>query len=116
MDFKTKYEAESLEGLYRAICEAHAFGNTIVKGASLAQMKYCDIPLQKYRNDILNDLDNLMVVDQLQYLPDDILVKVDCTGRAMSLENRIPLLDKRIIEFAGTIPSNLKYDVITSKK
>ena len=116
MDFKTKYEAESLEGLYRAICEAYAFGNTIVKGSSLAQMKHCDTPLQKYRNDILNDLDNLMLVDQLQYLPDDILVKVDCTGMAVSLENRIPLLDKRVIEFAWTVPSNIKYDGITSKK
>lgn len=115
-DFRKKCESESLEDLYRNICEAMSYGDDIVKRARLGKMKYDDVPLQKYRNSGLNDLDNLMLVDCLQYLPDDILVKVDSTGMAVSLENRIPLLDKRIIEFAWRVPTRYKYDGISTKK
>jgi len=47
--------------------------------------------------------------DFYNYLPEDILVKVDRASMLNSLEIRAPFLDYRIIEFAfGKIPSNLK--------
>ena len=116
MDFKTKYEASSLEGLYRAICESCACGNKVVNGVDLEGIKLDEVPLQSYSNKKLDMYENLMLVDQLQYLPDDILTKVDRTGMAVSLENRIPLLDKRIIEFAWSIPREMKYDGVVTKK
>ena len=42
------------------------------------------------------------------YLKDDLLVKVDRAGMAYSLETRVPLLDKRLVEFALNIDYNLK--------
>jgi asparagine synthase (glutamine-hydrolysing) len=51
----------------------------------------------------------IMALDALQYLPDDILVKVDRAAMACSLETRIPLLDHRIVEFAFKIPFNIKF-------
>lgn len=63
----------------------------------------------KYIIDYLNETkENLMLNDLLIYHPDDILVKVDRSGMAVSLETRIPLLDKDIIEFAWTLPLQYK--------
>jgi asparagine synthase (glutamine-hydrolysing) len=49
-----------------------------------------------------------MQFDQEYYLPDDILVKSDRMSMAHAVEVRPPFLDHRIIEFAATLPSNLK--------
>jgi len=46
------------------------------------------------------DIESLMLADLLCYLPDDLLVKVDRAGMAMSIECRSPFLDHRVVEFA----------------
>jgi asparagine synthase (glutamine-hydrolysing) len=52
--------------------------------------------------------DRYMQVDQNFYLPDDILYKTDRMSMAHSLEVRPPFLDSRIVDFAASLPQNLK--------
>lgn len=53
-------------------------------------------------------LNRQLYVDIKTYLVDDILVKVDRMSMAASLEARVPFLDHRFVEFAASIPGNLK--------
>lgn len=49
-----------------------------------------------------------LYVDTLSYLPDDILTKVDRMSMAVSLETRVPFLDKEVVELAFQVPDSLK--------
>ncbi len=53
-------------------------------------------------------LDATMLTDQMTYLPNDLLVKVDIASMANSLEARSPFLDHKVIEFAASLPEKLK--------
>jgi asparagine synthase (glutamine-hydrolysing) len=53
-------------------------------------------------------LSAIQYLDLKQYLPLDILTKVDRTSMAHSIEARVPLLDHKFVEFAATIPPALR--------
>lgn len=60
-------------------------------------------------------LDATLLTDQMTYLPNDLLVKVDIASMANSLEARSPFLDHKLIEFAASLPENIKMRGVETK-
>jgi asparagine synthase (glutamine-hydrolysing) len=60
-------------------------------------------------------LARLQYLDLVSYLPLDILTKVDRMSMAHSIEARVPLLDHVLIEFAATLPPDLRLRGDTAK-
>jgi asparagine synthase (glutamine-hydrolysing) len=60
-------------------------------------------------------LSNLQGLDVNNYLPLDILTKVDRMSMAHSIETRVPLLDHKLVEFAATIPPEMNLRGGTTK-
>ena len=56
----------------------------------------------------LGSLNRFLWLDQICFLPDDILYKTDRMSMAHSLEVRPPFLDHRLVEFCASLPARFK--------
>ncbi|MCG3137604.1 MAG: Asparagine synthetase [glutamine-hydrolyzing] 1 [Phycisphaerae bacterium] len=68
---------------------------------------------QRWRDDPLNQI---MLLDIHDQLPNDMLNKVDLASMAHNLEVRVPLLDPEVVEFAAALPSAWKLTAEQSKR
>jgi asparagine synthase (glutamine-hydrolysing) len=51
----------------------------------------------------------MMYLNFADYLPEDVLAKVDRASMAVGLEVRCPLLDRDVIEFAWSLPAAMRF-------
>lgn len=82
---------------------------SLVPGAQLLPLDQVDVKLR-------DPYSAMQLADMEYYFPDDILYKVDRASMAVSLESRIPMLDRDLLEFAWTLPVSFKYDGTSSKR
>lgn len=62
-----------------------------------------------------DDINSMLALDYITYLPDDILTKVDRATMSVGLEGREPLLDQRLVEWLAQIPGKTKLKDGTKK-
>jgi len=74
-------------------------GGTTRRARAVAQVAQAPLPAAG-----MSVLRQLMYADQLDYLPDDILVKLDRATMAASIESRVPLLAPALVRFAWRLP------------
>jgi asparagine synthase (glutamine-hydrolysing) len=60
-------------------------------------------------------LNRVLYLDLKGYLGEGVLTKVDRASMACSLEVRVPLLDRRVVEFAAALPPELRLRGMTTK-
>ena len=92
--------------LYKYLISKWTEPNNFVLGnnkidKSFGEKNYLNSPEESYKS-------HMMSFDALSYLPDDILVKVDRAAMSNSLETRVPLLDKDVVEFSLSLPELIK--------
>ena len=71
----------------------------------------CELPFAapRRRPAHWDSIESMAYFDSLNYLPENVLTKVDRASMAVSLETRVPLLDYRIVEFSTRLPLCLKF-------
>ncbi len=73
---------------------------------------------ENFSNKIYNDAKsplNFMLIDLQDYLPNDVLCKVDRAAMYNSLETRAPFLDNQILSFSQQIPEKYKINKNNNK-
>jgi len=107
-------------GLAAPTGASHAFWRSLMSrdtirslcGPALVEIEQQLEPLQGYIG-ALGDaadgplLDRCLLADQRFYLPSDMLMKVDAMSMAHGLEVRVPFLDRRVMDFAGQLHTDL---------
>ena len=96
--------AKSPEHLYELSNAQEAANLNIALDRNVHKYKHNTQPY----GDLKDTQSRIMLMDMEVYHPDDILVKVDRSAMAVSLETRVPLLDKDVVEFAWTLPIEYK--------
>ena len=104
-----------LKRQYNSIAEARQNQSIYFTNEELKELRLAPKPKRHTfsENGTVNDA---LRIDLLDYLPGDILTKVDRASMANSLEVRAPFLDSDFASFCISLPSSLKIDSHTDKK
>jgi len=97
--------ADSPEAMYSVLVSAWKDSEAVVLNGTGTTATLMDRSLA-YNSCSITE--QMLFLDTVTYLPDDILVKVDRSSMSVGLEAREPLLDHRLVEFAWSLPLNMK--------
>ncbi len=91
--------------------------NSILKSVVAKNAVAPKVLCEKFYSEVKgkDDVTKMQYLDINMWLMGDILLKADKTSMANSLELRVPFLDKKVMEFAETIPLNCRVNEVTTK-
>ncbi len=108
---RLRLAALPLEGRYRGVSRAFRpeLKGRLLDGNGAGERRVDDLFAGCFESvERALPLDRMLYVDTKVWLPDDILLKGDKMTMATGLELRVPFLDHELVEFAATLPANLK--------
>lgn len=98
--------SSSFDEMYQLLCSIDSDpSQTVVQGEEVGGWSIAEMGKVTAS---LDPIERMTLADALSYLSDDILQKVDRAAMAVSLETRVPFLDKDVVEFAARVPSDMK--------
>jgi asparagine synthase (glutamine-hydrolysing) len=92
-----------LNQMYRRVIAQWPEPQTVVPGSAEPLQPWHDCNITAALRDPMSQV---RFYDTMQYLPDDILTKVDRASMAVSLEVRVPLLDHRVVKYSWRLPKS----------
>jgi asparagine synthase (glutamine-hydrolysing) len=96
----------SFDHMYQLLCSIDSDpSQTVLQGEEVDSWANCEMKKMAVQ---LDPLDRMTLADSLSYLTDDILQKVDRAAMSVSLETRVPFLDRDVVEFSTRIPPDMK--------
>ncbi len=108
-DFNSRYRGVGYKTKFKNIGEAHQSQNSCFSEAELGILDFKPADENLYEQiEWQNNVDDAMRMDILDYMPGDILTKIDRASLANSLELRAPFLDVDFANFCISLPYNLK--------
>ncbi len=94
--------ASDRAAMHAAAAELGHGEGLVLGGSDSARARQTEMPAG------LDDAGAMMLADALDYLPGDILTKVDRAAMAASLETRVPFLDNDVVALAWRLPPTMK--------
>src|SRR5258708_11932870 len=96
--------SKNFADMYVRLVSLWQYADTIVLGAGANRDCHGNDTEANNEHTCLNQMRRF---DIEQYLPDDLLVKVDRASMSVGLESRAPTLDHRLVEFAWKLPRDM---------
>jgi len=111
LDSIEKFRRKALFLLQNDLIKLELYPETSMSVNNLSWLSIADNHLHPIKPCNISDAYNhMLATDCLNLLPEKFLMKADKATMAHTIEERLPLLDKEVIEFAFSLPVHLKKD------
>jgi asparagine synthase (glutamine-hydrolysing) len=111
---RSRIHGQKLARHYSSVCQAHQAQRAYFSDKELVRLGV-GLPRPCDERESYSSVDGAMRMDVADYMPGDILVKIDRASMSQGLELRAPFLDKDFASFCLSLPYQLKLNETDDK-